>query len=101
MLTPKLGAATKSAVLLDALATQTRTSGGSSETDVKELAVNPRRVPSGATVDTMVTPVMKRPIALRNSNTLTWSGLVIHCLCMAARRLDGGKIGRASCRERV
>ena len=36
---------------------QIESNGGSSETDVKELAVKPRGVPEGSTVVITVTPV--------------------------------------------
>src|SRR5438128_8126393 len=45
----------------------TRTSGGSSDTDVNELAVKPRGEPSGWIVVTTVTPVTNAPSARRNS----------------------------------
>jgi hypothetical protein len=43
------------------------TKGGSSDTELKELTVNPTGVPSAAVVVTMVTPVANIPKALRNS----------------------------------
>src|SRR5882762_11871796 len=48
--------------------TQTRISMGSSETEVKELAVMPWILPGSRSTVTMVTPVVKWPRALRNSN---------------------------------
>jgi hypothetical protein len=41
------------------------TRGGVSETELKELAVSPKGVPSAARVVTMVTPVANRPKAER------------------------------------
>src|SRR5450631_4005297 len=46
---------------------QTRTSGGSSDSEVTALAVVPTGWPSASTDVTTVTPVAKRPIASRNS----------------------------------
>src|SRR5260370_35308641 len=48
--------------------TQTRISMGSSETEVKELAVMPWIFPGSRSTVTTVTPVVKWPSALRNSN---------------------------------
>src|SRR5260370_14122415 len=48
--------------------TQTRTSMGSSETEVKELAVMPWILPGSRSTVTTVTPVVKWPRALRNSD---------------------------------
>ena len=42
-------------------------SGGSSDTEVKELAVTPTGVASGRTAVTTVTPVANRPKASRSS----------------------------------
>src|SRR5229473_6912976 len=47
--------------------TQTRISMGSSETDVKEMAVMPWILPGSRSTVTTVTPVEKWPRALRNS----------------------------------
>ena len=55
------------AQLAAALAIQTSSKGGSSDTEVKEFAVKPRGFPSLSMVVTTVTPVMKVPKALRNS----------------------------------
>jgi hypothetical protein len=43
------------------------TKGGSSDTELKELAVNPTSAPLGARAVTMVTPVANMPKAVRNS----------------------------------
>src|SRR6266446_4691591 len=51
--------------------TQTRISMGSSETEVKELAVMPWIFPGSRSTVTTVTPVVKWPSALRNSNRLS------------------------------
>src|SRR5215470_11677197 len=67
MLTAKCGAAEKTWQLAAALAMHTRTSGGSSDTEVKEFAVKPRGVPSGCSVVTTVTPVAKAPRAWRKA----------------------------------
>src|SRR5437667_790447 len=48
--------------------TQTRISMGSSETEVKELAVMPWILPGSRSTVTTVTPVVKWPRALRNSD---------------------------------
>src|SRR5437016_2925323 len=48
--------------------TQTRISIGSSETEVNELAVMPWILPGSRSTVTTVTPVVKWPRALRNSN---------------------------------
>src|SRR5258708_3832327 len=48
------------------LSTQIRISKGSSETEVKELAVIPRTELGARSTVTTVTPVAKRPRALRN-----------------------------------
>src|ERR1035437_9408989 len=48
------------------LSTQTRMSGGSSDTDVKELAVRPCASPAWLRIVTMATPVAKCPQAMRN-----------------------------------
>src|SRR6266550_2754435 len=50
--------------------TQTRISMGSSETEVKELAVMPWILPGSRSTVTTVTPVVKCPRALRNSNAV-------------------------------
>src|SRR5262249_14400537 len=65
MLTAKHGAAENTGQLAATLAMQTRISGGSSDTEVKEFAVKPRGVPSGCSVVTTVTPVAKAPRAWR------------------------------------
>ena len=69
--TAKPCAAVKVAQLDAALAMQTRSNGGSSETDVKELAVKPRGAPSASMVVTMVTPVMNAPKATQNHQLLS------------------------------
>src|SRR5215217_3040576 len=46
---------------------QTRSNGGSSETEVKEFAVMPRGVPSSSRVVITVTPVTKVPKARRRA----------------------------------
>src|SRR5690348_6207311 len=43
------------------------TSGGSSDTELNELAVSPTRSPAALRAVTMVTPVANMPSALRNS----------------------------------
>jgi len=53
---------------------QTSTSGGSSETEVKALAVSPRGRPSRSRVVTMVTPAGKCRSADRNSLAVTGIG---------------------------
>src|SRR6266516_5065709 len=52
---------------------QTSTSGGSSDTEVNELAVKPRSSPSGSRVVTTVTPVVNEPAARLKSSTLIWA----------------------------
>ena len=72
----------------------TSTSGGSSETEAKELAVKPRGRPSPSTAVTTVTPVMKQPKARRSSsgsNGIESSATGTH------RRTNGSAIG---CEER-
>ena len=54
-------------MLAACLPMQIISSGGSSETEVKLLAVKPRGWPSTPAVVTMVTPVMKLPKAERSS----------------------------------
>src|SRR5258708_38521042 len=49
------------------LSTQNSTSGGSSDTEVNELAVSPCDSPSRLRIVTIATPVAKRPQAIRNS----------------------------------
>jgi|ERR1700730_901628 len=56
--------------------TQTRISMGSSETEVKELAVIPCTKPGSRSTVTTVTPVEKWPSALRNSRAVS-GGMVI------------------------
>jgi hypothetical protein len=51
------------------------------ETELKELAVNPTKVPSVARAVTMVTPVANMPKAARNS--------------------DGEKLGGSACKGRT
>src|SRR5439155_9013455 len=51
------------------LSTDTRTSGGSSDTEATELAVIPTGWPAGSRVVRTVTPVAKRPSSWRN-----WAG---------------------------
>ena len=58
-------------MMLTACPRQIRISGGSSETDVKELTVRPCGVPCGSITLAMVTPVAKRPQARRNSSLVT------------------------------
>ena len=43
------------------------TSGGASETELKELAVRPMKLPCASRAVTMVTPVANMPSASRNS----------------------------------
>ena len=45
---------------------QIRTSGGTAETDVKELTVIPKGVPFGPLTVAIAIPVAKRPQVLRN-----------------------------------
>ncbi|GAA3488749.1 hypothetical protein GCM10018987_28320 [Streptomyces cremeus] len=56
----------------------TITSGGSSDTDMKAVAViptsSPRGPPSSSWAVTSVTPAVRRDIAARNSSSLTPSG---------------------------
>ncbi|GAA1650755.1 hypothetical protein GCM10009790_34800 [Georgenia ruanii] len=47
--------------------TETRTSGGSSDTERNELAVMPRTSPWGEVAVMTITPLAKRPSAVRNS----------------------------------
>src|SRR5712664_4473288 len=51
--------------------TQTRINMGSSETEVNELAVMPWILPGSRSTVTTVTPVVKWPRALRNSNAVS------------------------------
>jgi hypothetical protein len=66
-LTAKTPAASSHGRLLDFRSTQINASGGSSDTEVKELAVSPTLRPSAQTVVTTVTPVVKHPKASRNA----------------------------------
>ena len=50
-----------------------RTSGGDNETELNELTVVPRRVPSLVTVVTTATPVGKKPSASRK---LRWANVI-------------------------
>src|SRR3954471_23903715 len=62
------------------------TKGGSSDTEVNELAVIPCNLPSRSRVVMIVTPVAKEPSALRNSRVLKPSAEV---LCTTAWWLPG------------
>src|SRR6266851_5513167 len=57
--------------------TQTRISMGSSETEVKELAVMPWILPGSRSTVTTVTPVVKWPSALRNSKDESGGGGIL------------------------
>jgi hypothetical protein len=50
------------------------TKGGVSETELKELAVNPTNCPDAVRAVTMVTPVANMPKAARNSDWEKWGG---------------------------
>src|SRR5207253_3312159 len=65
-LTAKCDASTNAPALAAALARQTSSSGGSSETEVKLLTVSPAGDPSAPWQVTTVTPVAKQPSASRN-----------------------------------
>src|SRR5467141_3093827 len=72
--------------------TQTRISGGSSETEVKELAVMPRIFPGSRSTVITVTPVENWPSALRNSRVV--SGEVVIFEVFEDTILSGGKAKR-------
>jgi len=67
MFTTKFEASAKVSQECAVLARQTKRSGGSSDTEVKLLAVKPRGVPSGWTVVMTVPPVAKVPKAVRRA----------------------------------
>src|SRR5271155_799098 len=67
MCTAQYRARSKTARLREDLARLQRIMGGSSDTELKLLAVTPTRDPSGPTAVTMVTPVANAQGALRNS----------------------------------
>ena len=64
-LTAKRGAVRKASRLGLGSRSDHSTSGGSSESELKELAVRPTKAPASSTQLMMVTPVVKRPSALR------------------------------------
>src|SRR5439155_10281773 len=66
MFTANLRARSMLGHVVDVRATQKRTSGGSSDTEVNELAATPTGVSPSMAV-TMVTPVANSPITERNS----------------------------------
>src|SRR6266496_6587462 len=65
----KRGAARSAGYISFFWSTDTRTSGGSSDTEATELAVIPTGRPAGSRVVRTVTPVAKRPSSWRN-----WAG---------------------------
>src|SRR5512138_2929614 len=67
MLIPNCPAASRCACIDARFATETRSSGGSSEADMNALAVMPRTLPEDAAVMT-VTPDANRPMTRRNSD---------------------------------
>ena len=67
MFTAKRSAFKKAEWLWALIAWLQRTSGGSRETELKELAVTPWNLPSPSVVVTAVTPVTKAPSTRRNS----------------------------------
>src|ERR1700704_591238 len=67
MCTAQYAACSNAARLREVLARLHRIMGGSSDTELKLLAVPPTRQPSAPTAVTMVTPVANAPRALRNS----------------------------------
>src|SRR6266436_66106 len=77
--------------------TQTRMSMGSSETEVKELAVMPWILPGSRSTVTTVTPVENWPSALRNSRVVSGEVVIFEVFedtilsCGKAKRR--GKIG--------
>jgi hypothetical protein len=66
-LTVNRPAASRIGRLRELRSTQTRARGGSSDTEVNELAVSPTRRPSSQTVVITVTPVVKHPKAWRSA----------------------------------
>src|SRR6266403_5432423 len=72
--------------------TQTRMSMGSSETEVKELAVMPWILPGSRSTVTTVTPVENWPSALRNSRVV--SGEIVIFEVFEDTILNGGKAKR-------
>src|SRR5882762_7887623 len=72
--------------------TQTRMSMGSSETEVKELAVMPWILPSSRSTVTTVTPVENWPSALRNSRVV--SGEIVILEVFEDTISGGGKAKR-------
>jgi len=64
-LTAKRPALVKVSRLAELRDSENSTSGGSSETEVKLLAVSPIGAPSASSVVMMVTPVVKQPRASR------------------------------------
>src|SRR5450432_2762569 len=67
---------------------QTRTSGGSRETDVNELTVTPTGVPSDRSEVTIVTPVAKRLQAPRKSQVLQTRVCVVSILSIGVRNYN-------------
>ena len=83
----KCDALVSASALAASLCTQTRSSGGSRETEVKLFTVSPAGVPVGSRQVTTVTPVAKQPSAsrsVRGSCPLRYSPFV-----------DGSAIGGA------
>lgn len=84
MLTAKPRAWRNTSTLAAALPMQISSSGGSSDTEVKLLAVKPRGWPSMPAVVTMVTPVMKLPKAVRSSRNSNGLSRSARCAPMSA-----------------
>src|SRR5690625_1254020 len=76
MLTPNLLADSRMLRLRRLLPTQIRIRGGSSDTEVKQFAVNPRGVPSGSYAVTTVTPVRNVPKRSRSCRASELSAYV-------------------------
>src|SRR5215475_7686333 len=90
MLIAKCAVHAKSGKLPALRAMQTSTSGGSSETEVKELAVKPRGRLSSSMAVTTVTPVTKQPKARRSSSGSSTMDL---SAARAHRSTNGSAIG--------
>ena len=71
------------------------TSGGSSDTELNELAVRPSNSPLGERAVTMVTPVANMPSALRNSGTENFGGRAVVARGTVSNTGEGGNSGMA------
>jgi hypothetical protein len=74
MLTAKAPCATKGSCDWDPRSMQTRTRGGSSETEVNELTVSPTGAPVASRAATTVTPVGYDAMTVRSTDRMSASG---------------------------